>query len=123
MPGMFSWEGGRGWVFGKGFLWERFLFLGKRFFLRGFGKGFLSVVVESGLGVRGVRVQGLVVEGTGVLVEGGGAGDLGFGDCGCGFGGCAAHFLGWGGGVWGWIELNWEMMVVVLCGKGGVDFG
>ena len=99
MVGMFSWEGGRWWVFGKGFLRERFLgkgflFLLEGFFLRGFGKGFLRVVVESGLGVRGLRVEGLVVEGTGVLVEGGGAGDLGFGDCGCGFGGCAAHFLG-----------------------------
>ena len=79
-------------MFGKGFLGKGFLFLLEGFFLRGSWEGFLRVVVESGLGVRGVRVQGLVVEGTGVLVEGGGAGDLGFGGGG-GFGGCAAHFL------------------------------
>ena len=95
---MFGRDGGWWWVFGKGFL-------------GGFWEWFLRVVVESGLGVRGVGVEGLVVEGTGVLVEGGGAGDLGFGDCGGGFGGCAAHFLGEGRGGVVVFGLDWGMMM------------
>ena len=98
-------------MFGKGFGWEGFLFLLQGFFLGGSWEGFLCVIVESGLGVRGVGVQSLVVEGTGVLMEGAWAGDLGFGDGGCGFGGCAAHFLGQGRRVCGWIGLVWEMVV------------